>query len=66
MPKLLKKAAAHVGLVLLSLPLAVSAGAEPTPAPTPTPAPIPASAAVETTQWIVVGVPAEIQVCDTR
>ena len=58
LPKLLKKAAAHVGLVLLSLPLAVSAGAEPTPAPTPTPAPIPASAAVETTQWIVVGVPA--------
>ena len=50
-PKPLKKAltsgTAAVAAALLSLPIAVSAGAEPTPAP-----------AVQSTQWIVVGVPA--------
>ena len=56
LPRVLTKAATHIGVVLLSLPLAVSAAAEPTPAPSP--APIAASAAVDTTQWIVVGVPA--------
>lgn len=49
LPKPLRKAIAHVALALVSLPLAAPAAAVPTPAPAPT---------AQTSQWIVVGVPA--------